>query len=370
MAAERGTCCCSLPEEIWLHIVTYLDAVKDVLSLACTCKRLSELTNENIIWRRRFKVDNSQLLSLPSMSYVVKSNSDTRENLDEESGIWKKLYFKASHALSFEHRHCPRVLSGLAGERLCAEFRVVPNSSAARANNIRFDDRAPVKQSVEIWVKLNGKKPDGIIVGCQSESASSYRWPKFHWQILHVGPDGCIRGSLEPYKFMKGPCINDGKWHHIALSASSDWQCMFVDGHVVCSINFGIGHELHRHHMRYSQLGNGVISYGSCTPWGGDAMPPGYCGWYPFHGLVREVRIWSGVLTESDVRRNMYLQRIDLVQRALTKRNKCTLIGYWPMNRLVSGTWPWQGSLVTCTSHLEAHREKTVQLRIIFSTLP
>ena len=75
---------------------------------------------------------------------------------------------------------------------------------------------------------------------------SSYRWPKFHWQILHVGPDGCIRGSLEPYKFMKGPCINDGKWHHIALSASSDWQCMFVDGHVVCSINFGIGHELHR----------------------------------------------------------------------------------------------------------------------------
>lgn len=171
MAAKIGTCCCNLPEEIWLHIVTYLDAVKDVLSLACTCKRLSELTNENIIWRRRFKVDNSQLLSLPSMSYIVKSNSDTRENLDEESGIWKKLYFKASHALSFEHRQCPRVLNGLAGERLCAEFRVVPNSSAARANNIRFDDRAPVKQSVEIWVKLNGKKPDGVIIGCQSESA-------------------------------------------------------------------------------------------------------------------------------------------------------------------------------------------------------
>ena len=45
---------------------------------------------------------------------------------------------------------------------------------------------------------------------------------------------------------MKGPCINDEQWHHIALTASSDWQCMFVDGQVVCSINFGIGHELHR----------------------------------------------------------------------------------------------------------------------------
>jgi len=46
---------------------------------------------------------------------------------------------------------------------------------------------------------------------------------------------------------MKGPCINDGQWHHIALTASSDWQCMFVDGRVVCSINFGIGHELHKY---------------------------------------------------------------------------------------------------------------------------
>ena len=84
---------------------------------------------------------------------------------------------------------------------------------------------------------------------------SSFRWPQFHWQILHVGPDGCIRGSLEPYKFMKGPCIDDGQWHHIALSASSDWQCMFVDGHVVCSINFGIGHEPHRCVMQRHQPG-------------------------------------------------------------------------------------------------------------------
>lgn len=75
---------------------------------------------------------------------------------------------------------------------------------------------------------------------------SSSRWPQYHWQILHVGPDGCIRGSLEPYKIMKGPCINDGLWHHVALSASPDRQCMFVDGHVACSINVGIGRGLHR----------------------------------------------------------------------------------------------------------------------------
>ena len=44
-----------------------------------------------------------------------------------------------------------------------------------------------------------------------------------------------------------------------------------------------------RYHMRYSQIGNGVISYGTCTPWGDDAMPRGHTGWYPFHGLVRSI---------------------------------------------------------------------------------
>jgi len=43
--------------------------------------------------------------------------------------------------------------------------------------------------------------------------------------------------------------------------------------------------------MKHSQIGNGVISYGPCTPWGDDAMPRGHCGWYPFHGLVRFVLV-------------------------------------------------------------------------------
>ena len=42
-----------------------------------------------------------------------------------------------------------------------------------------------------------------------------------------------------------------------------------------------------RYYMKYSQIGNGVISHGTCTPWGDDAMPRGHTGWYPFHGLVR-----------------------------------------------------------------------------------
>lgn len=50
--------------------------------------------------------------------------------------------------------------------------------------------------------------------------------------------------------------------------------------------------------MRYSQIGNGVISYGTCTPWGDDAMPRGHTGWYPFHGLVRIIYISANIVVE------------------------------------------------------------------------
>lgn len=93
-------------------------------------------------------------------------------------------------------------------------------------------------------------------------------------------------------------------------------------------------------------------------------------GYICFSTKVREVRIWSCLLSESEVRQNMHVQRIDLVQPKTTGHGKSALIGYWPMNRLMSGPWPWQGSLVSCTSHLEEHRENSVHLRIVPASLP
>ena len=66
----------------------------------------------------------------------------------------------------------------------------------------------------------------------------------------------------------------------------------------------------------------------------------------------------------------MHVQRIDLVPQKSTGHGKKALIGYWPMNRLMSGPWPWQGSLVSCTSHLEEHRQNSVHLRIVRASLP
>ncbi|XP_032231911.2 uncharacterized protein LOC5507401 [Nematostella vectensis] len=339
---------CSLPEEIILHILSLLHT-SDILSLSRVCKTLYELTNIDSVWRSRFRSSQDHLLKLTSA--------------ENQTTTWKKLYFKAGYALSFKAR-----VTGKSGEMLCAEFVRKPNSSMV--NGVRFDNESPREMTVETWIKLNPRKHDGIIIGCQSESVRSHRWPQYHWQIMHVGPDGCIRGSLEPYKFMKGPNLNDNKWHHVAITASSEMQILMVDGRAADSVNFGIGREYHRRFMTYSQIGNGVISHGSSTPWDSNAMKPGHCGWYPFCGQIRELRVWSGKLPESTIQQNMYIHRIDMLQDEQYAVQGCKLIGYWPMTRLVSGPWPWQGSLVSCTSHLEENRENTSHLNMVQSHLP
>ena len=104
MAAKNENGACDLPEEIWFHAISYLTAVQDILHLGSTCKRLYELTNENIIWRRRLKADNHHLLLLPRTStsaytvnraYIAGSSSDNNEVLEDEPGIWKKTLSKS-----------------------------------------------------------------------------------------------------------------------------------------------------------------------------------------------------------------------------------------------------------------------------------
>lgn len=144
-----------LPEEILLYIFTYLQ-VLDVLRVGRTCRRFFRLTNENVVWRWRFLANNDHLLKLPH------SQNSNYFHTGEE--LWKRLYYRASHALSFGARYAGGRASA-ADERLCAEFVRNPGSGA-----IRFDDEAPPSMSVEVWVKLDRRKPDGVIIGCQSES--------------------------------------------------------------------------------------------------------------------------------------------------------------------------------------------------------
>ena len=145
-----------IPEELVIYILTFLP-VKDVLKVGCTCKNLYKVTNQNIVWKCRFKFDNDHLRLLPRNS----SDFVNPKNINSEDGLWKKLFFKSSHALSFRKRD-----GSVAGKRLCAEFA----STTGTRNGIRFDSEAPKSLSVELWMRVNPLKRDGVIIGCQSES--------------------------------------------------------------------------------------------------------------------------------------------------------------------------------------------------------
>jgi hypothetical protein len=157
---KDDTSLAELPEEIWLHIFSYLP-VADIFSIGRTCRSLVYLTNQDVVWKRRFRSNNDHLLTLPCANYSSNNNYySSMEGNNIRKGIWKKLYLKASYAKSFGSRK-----KNKNGERLCAEF-----VRKTASNGIRFDNEAPKHMSIEVWIKLNKEKPDGIILGCQSES--------------------------------------------------------------------------------------------------------------------------------------------------------------------------------------------------------
>ena len=158
---EGETHLTDLPEEVLLLIFSFL-RVLDIIRIGCTCRLLSDLTSQDVIWRQRFRSKNEHLLSLPSANHNYSfENSSNNNNNNLSKGIWKKLYLKASYALSFRFR-----ASNNNGERLCAEFVTKSDNN----HGVRFDSNAPNRMSVEMWIKLHKHRPDGIIIGCQSES--------------------------------------------------------------------------------------------------------------------------------------------------------------------------------------------------------
>lgn len=154
--AEEEIKLSDLPEEIVLLVFSFLK-VKEIIRVGCTCRSLRDLSSQDVVWRQKFRSKNDHLLTLNN---GAKSSSLSSINNNIHQRIWKKLYFKASFAMSFRFRS-----PNNNGERLCAEF-----VSKTQGNGIHFDDKSPKQMSLEIWVKLDAQKPDGIIVGCQSES--------------------------------------------------------------------------------------------------------------------------------------------------------------------------------------------------------
>ena len=71
--------------------------------------------------------------------------------------------------------------------------------------------------------------------------------------------------------------VNDGQWHHVALTAAVDTQSLYLDGACIGSLSGTIG----QYDMVKNQIGNGYAN----------SYLTGVNGWAEFNGVIDETRI-------------------------------------------------------------------------------
>jgi RHS repeat-associated protein len=88
--------------------------------------------------------------------------------------------------------------------------------------------------SISMWFKMpSGNTAGGVLYGYQTADAKLN--PASGWvPALYVGTDGKLRGQFWIANISKQivtpSAVNDGKWHHVALAASTNSQSLYLDG--------------------------------------------------------------------------------------------------------------------------------------------
>ncbi|KAG7401117.1 hypothetical protein PHYBOEH_003000 [Phytophthora boehmeriae] len=162
----------------------------------------------------------------------------------------------------------------------------------------REDDESGTSPSftLDAWFSLsvpeNGVFQGGVLLGLQNEKCrqGDCRWPEFHSQILHMDPHGNLYCSVTAHKPHVAAQLESGRWYHVALVYEGRAQKVFLDGVLVDS---QCDHELQLESLPYYyvQVGTGCVSGNSVGK-----PTDQYRGWYAFHGVVDDLRIWNDAL--------------------------------------------------------------------------
>ncbi|MFI9387758.1 polymorphic toxin-type HINT domain-containing protein [Kutzneria sp. NPDC052558] len=94
--------------------------------------------------------------------------------------------------------------------------------------------------AVELWFRTT---TGGPLVGYQNQPLGGDTAPTAAAPMLYVGTDGKLRGQLwtghiAPITTLG--TVNDGKWHHVALTGALTTQLMYLDGQLVGQLNGAI----------------------------------------------------------------------------------------------------------------------------------
>jgi hypothetical protein len=150
--------------------------------------------------------------------------------------------------------------------------------------------------TISVWFKTTAS---GVIVGYQHSEYPELQ--RSYVSILSVGTDGKLWGSFWVTSWPSGvpsPIrtwfnVNDGKWHNAVITATNDFQSLYVDGSLIGSISGAID--------GLAGLDGGILTYNylGLTEWG--LWPAASGTWGFFNGAIDELRIFNSALTQGQV---------------------------------------------------------------------
>ncbi|MEV6159371.1 LamG-like jellyroll fold domain-containing protein [Nonomuraea sp. NPDC052129] len=139
--------------------------------------------------------------------------------------------------------------------------------------------------SVEAWFKTT---QSGVIMAAGTTENSSLA----RGAMLYVGTDGKLRGSLDAVMtpITSAAAVNEGQWHHVALTVAGQTQTLYLDGQQVGTMTgTATGWRT------YATIGNGVTD-----PAKSPAVPATVQA-FPFQGQLDEVALYGQPLTAAEV---------------------------------------------------------------------
>ena len=150
---------------------------------------------------------------------------------------------------------------------------------------------ASTTQTYSAWFKTTAS---GAIFG---ESFGSYPTALggSYTPVLYVGTDGKLRGQI--YNGSVSPltsalAVNDGKWHHAALTTGTNTQSLYLDGLLVGSMAGAPTHTAGGNTMNVNYVG---------TAYAGGSWPLTNSSWFFFNGSLDEVALWNRTLSTAEI---------------------------------------------------------------------
>lgn len=282
-----------LPQELLDIVLSGLTGF-ELFQVSHVNAALFRLLSDEQLWERFF-------------SYSTTKRSDGNKRNGGSTGCRKRQYMR-SNLLRFDG--LPKQTEGLKYRGQCVPVRQdALHFQVMWRGAIDFiDDFGPgrIRQTLAIdtWFCLLEDDPrihsGGVIFGAQSFEAESLGSSNYHQGFIMVDSTRNLfcslldqdKGHSKPVAPDLAPC----RWYHLALTYDgiSRVENVYLNGKLATS-------RVGRWHREWSYLNNAQIGTG-CVAADTTAVPvAGHAGWYGFHGVVAEFRVWQRELTEQEV---------------------------------------------------------------------